>query len=182
MRSQVITITRFKKIAPTLVQFGLVGLSGTLVNLALLALLVTAGLPHLLAALIATEVSIINNFVWNDRWTFKRAGGQSSLLDRFKRFQVVSSLTAILTLGLFTLLADGLHWNYLLAQFVAIGIATVVNFSVNSTFTWGKESRQVQVTTEGPGSTLNFGGVNLEVVKELEEYQELSPSFPGHGR
>lgn len=129
---------RIKSIIPTFSRFLAVGLSGTIVNLALLWLLVNLGMDHLLAALIATEVSIINNFFWNDQWTFKGEAGQDhSKLARFFRFQAVASVTAILTLGLFSIFFQVWHVYYLLAQFCAIGIATTVNFSVNSWLTWG---------------------------------------------
>lgn len=124
------------KIAPVFGRFLAVGLSGTLVNLAVLWLLVNLGLPHFPAAVIATEVSIINNFIWNDYWTFRAVRSQSSLISRFGRFQVVTALTAVLTLGLFALLSNNLRMYYLLAQLIAIGIATLVNFAINSQVTW----------------------------------------------
>jgi dolichol-phosphate mannosyltransferase len=48
--------------------FGLVGLSGLFVNMGLLVILtVYGGLYYLLSSVIAIEVSILNNFLWNDR-------------------------------------------------------------------------------------------------------------------
>ncbi len=134
-------MTRFWQIAPKLGRFAAVGLSGTIVNLGVLWLLATAGMPRLLAALIATEISIINNFIWNDAWTFKAQARQNSRSsrNRFLRFQLVASFTAILTLGLFAFFSDGLHLYYLLAQFIAIGIATLINFVANSRLTWGAQ-------------------------------------------
>lgn len=126
----------FRRIIPVFGRFLVVGASGTLVNLATLWALVNAGVPHLLASLLATEVSIITNFILNDNWTFKRQG-ELSVLARFIRFQLVTSVTAVLTLGLFALFYNTLHLYYLLAQFLAIGIVTVLNFSVNSKLTWG---------------------------------------------
>ncbi len=126
-------------LAPAFGRFLIVGLSGTLVNLAVLAMLVTLGLPQLLAAVIATEVSIINNFFWNDSWTFK-ANRQHSWLGRYIRFQIVASITATLTLGLFAMFTGLWHLHYLLAQFGAIGISTLINFVVNTELTWNKRS------------------------------------------
>lgn len=121
-------------------RFLVVGLSGTLVNLAVLWLLVKVGLPQFGAAAIATEVSIINNFAWNDSWTFKATRKTKQTIQnvagRFLRFQLVTSLTALLTLGLFSLFTNIFNIYYLLAQFVAIGIATLLNFWINSKFTW----------------------------------------------
>jgi dolichol-phosphate mannosyltransferase len=156
---------RIKTLIPTFSRFLAVGLSGTLVNLALLWLLVNLGMDHLLAALVATEISIINNFFWNDQWTFKGDIGQDhSKLARFFRFQVVASFTAVLTLGLFSVFFQVWHIYYLLAQFWAIGFATLVNFSVNSWLTWGLfgPARLAIASISGTPAT-------VKIVKEIEE-------------
>ena len=66
------------------ISFGVVGLSGTVVNASLVYLL--HGLLHWplpVAVVVASEVAIFNNFLWNDRWTFGRR--DPSIL-RFLRF------------------------------------------------------------------------------------------------
>lgn len=158
-------MSRIKTIVPTFSRFLAVGLSGTIVNLVLLWLLVNLGMDHLLAALVATEVSIINNFFWNDQWTFKGDTAQDhSKLARFFRFQAVASITAILTLGLFSLFHQVWQVYYLLAQFWAIGIATMINFSVNSWLTWGlfTPARVAIASISGTPASVN-------IVKEIEE-------------
>lgn len=53
------------------VRFGLVGLSGVLVDMTILYLLhTTLGLPLTRSKLVAAEIAIVNNFVWNDACTF----------------------------------------------------------------------------------------------------------------
>ena len=160
-------MSRVKTIAPTFGRFLAVGLSGTLVNLSLLWLLVNLGMDHFLAALIATEVSIINNFIWNDCWTFKRADcNNRSFLARFIRFQAFASITALLTLGLFSLFFQAFKLHYLLAQFFAIGFATLVNFSINGWLTWGLFA-PARVALASIGGPLN--NVTVTVAKEIEE-------------
>jgi dolichol-phosphate mannosyltransferase len=159
-------MTRLKQFAPKFGRFALVGLSGTLVNLALLWLLASAGMPRLLAALVATELSIINNFVWNDAWTFGQQASQRSRLARFLRFQCIASFTAVLTLGLFALFSDYLHIYYLLAQFIAIGVATLLNFVANSRLTWGE---QAALDFELPFQPASFAIPPTLAIKEVEE-------------
>lgn len=86
-----------------LLRFGLVGLSGVGVNLGALALMSTLGLVSTLASALAIELSIVSNFVFNDRWTFsdRRAGG---LWTRAVRFQLVSLIGALMQWGTFVLL------------------------------------------------------------------------------
>ncbi len=130
-------------LAPLFGRFLAVGLGGTIVNLGVLWLLAGLGLNQFLAALIATEVSIIHNFMWHEGWTFRhtRPPEDSEALptsswQRFLGFQVLSAFAAIFTLGLFAFFTGALHLFYLLAQFFAIGFATVLNFILNATFTW----------------------------------------------
>ena len=54
-------------------RFGLVGLTGVFVDMVVLYLLsdpTTLALPLTRSKIIAAQVAIINNFLWNDRWTF----------------------------------------------------------------------------------------------------------------
>ena len=55
-------------------RFALVGASGVVVDMALLFLLSdprTLGLGLTRSKIVAAELAIINNFLWNDAWTFR---------------------------------------------------------------------------------------------------------------
>lgn len=132
-----------KQVTSTFGRFLTVGLAGTLLNLATLWLLVNLGLDPLWASLLATEVSIVHNFLWNDSWTFGGIEtGNNSKLSRFGRFQLITSFTAGLSFGLFSLFHLVMGWHYLAAQMTAIGLATVLNFVTNSRFTWNRAGAQ----------------------------------------
>src|SRR3954464_8412375 len=54
-----------------LLQFGVVGVSGYVVNLAVFAVLVGPfGVHHIPSAILAFCVAVTNNFWWNRHWTF----------------------------------------------------------------------------------------------------------------
>lgn len=117
-----------------LVRFGVVGLSGVVVNLALVRLFL--GELHwsaFLASALACEVSIGNNFLWNNRWTF---GQRVISLARFVRFNLASLGGLAITTLVFTLLLQRFGLNYLLADLFAIGVATVWNFGASVLWTW----------------------------------------------
>ena len=86
-----------------LLRFGLVGLSGVGVNLGALALLSALGLLSTVASALAIELSILSNFLLNDRWTFaeQRSGTAWS---RALRFQLVSLIGALMQWGTFVLM------------------------------------------------------------------------------
>lgn len=144
-------MVELRQVAATFGRFLTVGLGGTVVNLGSLAGLATLKTPNLLAALIATEIAIIHNFLWNDAWTFKKNQATDNpllrvKLGRFGRFQLITALTASLSLGLFSVFNAVLGWHYLLAQLAAIGFATVLNFGVNAFLTWGLVGRNAILT------------------------------------
>jgi dolichol-phosphate mannosyltransferase len=120
-----------------LLRFGLVGGSGVLVNAGILYLLVTgAGWPHLAAALVSTEASIISNFTLNDRWTFRDAGSRGTWPVRFWRYHAVALGGLAISLAVLAALTLFLGTYYLLANLVGIAIATLWNYMVNIHCTW----------------------------------------------
>lgn len=119
------------------VRYALVGGCGVLVNTGILYLLVTfAGLPHLLAAAISSEVSILTNFVLNEVWTFRDAREGSHPLRRAVQYNVVALGGMVITLGVLFALTTWLGMHYLIANLIAIGAATLSNYALNMKFTW----------------------------------------------
>lgn len=53
------------------------GATGAAVETTVLAALTAAGVPLLAAKLQGTEAGILNNFCWNDRWTFRNERGDT---------------------------------------------------------------------------------------------------------
>jgi putative flippase GtrA len=136
------------------VRFGLVGLSGVVVNTSVLwALARGAHLPVPLASALATETAILSNFALNDRWTF-RAARQHPLLMRLLRFNGVSLGGLTITILLLTLLTSygGLH--LLLANLLAIGAAMAWNYAVNSRWTWSDRPQASSDELQAPGFRL----------------------------
>ena len=122
------------------IRFGLVGLSGVVVNTSVLwALARGAHLPVPLASALATETAILSNFALNDSWTF-RAARQQPFLMRLLRFNGVSLVGLAITTLLLTLLTSYSGLHLLLANLLAIGGAMTWNYVVNSRWTWGGPS------------------------------------------
>ena len=118
-------------------RFGLVGLSGVAVNTAVLWALVHGGhLSIVLASVLATETAILNNFLFNDRWTFRGAGHRRPFGQRLLRFNGVALGGMAITVGLLTTLTTYGHLNLLFANMLAVGAATSWNYIVNSRWTW----------------------------------------------
>lgn len=121
-----------------LVRFALVGASGYAVNLVFFALLSeAAGLHHALAAIGAFCVAVANNYCWNRRWTFADTGAV-----RFQaaRFFTVSLAGLAVNLVVLEGLIGPAQTPPLLAQAVAVAVATPVNFIGNKLWTFDSTS------------------------------------------
>lgn len=120
-----------------LVQFGLVGALGAIVNTVLLFLLAeVCGLHHLIAAAVASEAAILHNFTLNNCWTF----GDLELLHSWTRravgYNVVALSGLVISLVVLAALTTLLGLHYLIANVFAMGAATLWNYGLNARFTW----------------------------------------------
>jgi dolichol-phosphate mannosyltransferase len=121
------------------ISFGLVGLSGVVVNTVILWGLVQGlGLPVLLSSALATEAAILSNFLLNDRWTFRTAAHQGRLVRRLLRFNGVALGGMAITAAMLAALTAHGHLPLLLANLLAVGAAMGWNYVVNSRWTWGQ--------------------------------------------
>jgi putative flippase GtrA len=117
-----------------LLQFGLVGASGYVVNLAVFAVVVgPLNVHHIPAAIIAFCVAVTNNFWWNRHWTFDARHGHAGF--QAARFFTVSVLALLINLVALELLIRG-GMGDLPAQAVAVAIAMPFNFVGNKLWTF----------------------------------------------
>jgi putative flippase GtrA len=120
-----------------LMQFGLVGASGYLINLVVFALLNGAvNIHYIAAAILAFAVAVMNNFWWNRHWTFDAKHGHAGF--QAARFFTVSVLALVVNLIALKLLVGG-GMSELPAQAIAVAIAMPFNFIGNKLWTFDDE-------------------------------------------
>jgi dolichol-phosphate mannosyltransferase len=124
-------------------RFGLVGLSGVFVDMAVLYLLsdpTTLGLPLTRSKILAGEIAIFNNFLWNDAWTFADVAMQQrswrQRLKRFLKFNLICLAGLVLNVLVLNLVFNFIIHNRYIANLIAIAIATIWNFWVNLKLSW----------------------------------------------
>jgi dolichol-phosphate mannosyltransferase len=90
--------------------------------------------------LVAAEAAIINNFLWNDAWTFGDVSARQRALPqrlrRFGKFQLICLAGVILNTILLNLQFNFLHMNRYVANGVAIAAVTGWNFWLNLKLSW----------------------------------------------
>lgn len=132
---------RFRFPIGRFLRFGLVGISGLMVDMTFLYVLYDVlGIGLTRSAIVAAELAIINNFFWNDRWTFGDLARQQSqrgmAIKRFLKFNIVCLMGLILKVLLLNLFFNGLHVNAYVANLMAILVVTVWNFWINLKLSW----------------------------------------------
>ncbi|HEY9664176.1 MAG TPA: GtrA family protein, partial [Allocoleopsis sp.] len=123
------------------IRFALVGVSGLVVDMGMLYLLYdVVGLRLTRSAILAAELAIVNNFIWNDRWTFRDLASQQrakrQVVKRFLKFNLVCLAGVVLKIILLNILFNGLYLNAYLANLIAILLVTLWNFWINLKLSW----------------------------------------------
>jgi len=118
-------------------KYSLVGVSGVFVNLGLYLFLTRYyEISEVVAPLIAIESALISNFILNNFWTFGKRVTQSRIRVKFIKFHLVSGLSALINYSVFLALFLVFGLFDILANLIGIGLAAIVNYLINSNWTW----------------------------------------------
>ncbi|EKD90372.1 MAG: hypothetical protein ACD_31C00006G0007 [uncultured bacterium] len=137
--------------AKTIIKFGLVGVTGTLVDFLFYKILINYyGLPPATSKGFSTEIAIINNFTFNNFWTFRHRKTKTNLYQKFGIFNLVSLggliIAVLIVKGLHTYFGDGsviifdrpIAYNNFFF-FATIPPVMIWNFLINHYVTWKHE-------------------------------------------
>src|ERR1043166_3289101 len=77
-------------------KFNGVGAIGFALQLGTLAALLWTGVQYLAATAIAVELSVLNNFLWHERWTWRdRPAAGAARAQRLLRFHLLNGIVSI---------------------------------------------------------------------------------------
>lgn len=108
---------------------GLVGIGVQLLTLTILASVLKVN--YLFSTFLAVEMTVLHNFVWHERWTWVERTRQMAghRLRRLIRFHLTNGLISIGgNILLMWILVSKVHLHYFVANLIAIGACSVVNF------------------------------------------------------
>ena len=125
-------------------RFNGVGVVGFALQIALLALLLRLGLNYLPATAIAVELTVLHNFLWHERWTWRDrlAGAEApsrwlgaGRAGRLWRFHASNGLISLAgNLLLMRLLVGLLGLPAIPANLAAVLLCALVNFAASDRF------------------------------------------------
>jgi dolichol-phosphate mannosyltransferase len=123
------------------IRFGIVGFSGVFVDMGVfyvLRVLLELGLTR--SAILSAEIAIVNNFFWNDIWTFgdisQQQKGFKKQVKRFLKFQIICLAGLILNVLIVNILYNIFGVNEFIAKLIAIALVMVWNFWFNLKLSW----------------------------------------------
>ena len=128
-------------------KFALVGFSGYLINAFGLHLFAVVWLwPEWASWLVATELSIISNFTFNNLWTFKAKQilGLTKIFKKFLHFNLTSAgaLVIMTTAGTLGVKLWGPQYRQILLPFIILFLVVPYNYFMYTTFIWKTKKRK----------------------------------------
>lgn len=119
-----------------LLAFNGIGAIGFAVQLLLLALLLRLGAHYLLATLIAVELTVLHNFAWHERWTWRdRPASGAARRRRLWRFHAANGIVSIGgNLLLMRVLVGVCGLPPIAANLAAVIACAVVNYTASDRF------------------------------------------------
>jgi len=122
------------------IKFGTVGFIGYLVNASTLWLFTKWAWPGALAWGVSTEFAIINNFIFNNIWTFKseKITGIGNILRKFLQFNLTSggALLIQVAAGSVSDLIFGSHYRQLALPFIIVFLVLPYNYFMYNVVIW----------------------------------------------
>ncbi|MEK7100413.1 MAG: glycosyltransferase family 2 protein, partial [Patescibacteria group bacterium] len=126
-----------------IIKFGIVGGTGFIVNLLFLRVFRGLGLSELLVWLFATELAIINNYVFNNIWTFKDSEikGLKAITLKFLQFNLTSAGALIIQsiAGPLGTKLIGEQYDFIVLAFVVVFLVLPYNYLMYTKVIWKKK-------------------------------------------
>jgi dolichol-phosphate mannosyltransferase len=156
-----------------LLRFGLVGVTGIVVNSLVLALATEVlGIYYLLSVALATMASTTWNFALTEFWVFGSRQQKDGMGKRFSLFFIVNALTLLVREPAVYLLTSIFGLHYLVSNLVSLGVLMIGRYILADLWIWGnqKEAKPTPKAAEAPSTVSQTGsnplsaGVNMKQI------------------
>jgi dolichol-phosphate mannosyltransferase len=132
--------------AVRLLKFGLVGLSGLVVNSIVLYVAAgVLGIHYLIGATIATQASTVWNFVFSDQWVFSDASSSSGPWQRFGMFWLMNNIALAARWPMLFFLTSILGINYLVSNVLTLVVVMFARYAFSYAVIWRSRESAVEL-------------------------------------
>jgi dolichol-phosphate mannosyltransferase len=123
--------------------FAIIGLLGAVANLAIMWALTSLGMPYIWAAIIGAEVTIIGNFVLQERFVFADMRSDARGIGmRFAASFAFNNVEAALRIPIMALMVESWHISSVLATAISLVVAFVARFLFHSLVVYAPRGRK----------------------------------------
>ncbi|GAA3201688.1 glycosyltransferase family 2 protein [Microbacterium terregens] len=154
-----LTALRFGKMS----LFAVIGGLGALVNVAIVWALTQLGVNYIVAAIIASELTIIGNFLLQERFVFQDMKGEASgVWSRFIKSFTFNNTELLIRIPIVALMVSGGHISAVIATAITLFVAFIVRFVFHSLVVYaprkaGATSRARQLVDELDAQAMSPG-------------------------
>lgn len=129
--------------------FALVGGAGAVANLVIMWGLIRLGMDYVPAALVASEITIIGNFLLLEYLVFADMRAESGRMrERFVKSFVFNNLEAVVRIPVLWVLVEGAHLPSVFAAALTLVAAFVVRFVFHALVVYAPKKRRIEVVSE----------------------------------
>lgn len=140
-----LTMLRFGRMSA----FALVGGAGAIANLVIMWGLIRLGLDYIPAALIASELTIVGNFLLLEYLVFADMRADSGRMrERFVKSFVFNNIEAVVRIPVLWVLVEGAHFPSVLAAALTLVVAFVVRFVFHALVVYAPRKRRAAAVRE----------------------------------
>ena len=123
-------ISGFLALVKQFIKFGVVGISNTLLALAIYyALVLGVGLHYILSNTIAFAISVLNAYYWNSKYVFRQS--PENKVAQMAKVYASYGITFLVSTGLLFLMVDVLGMSEVVAPIINLSITVPLNFMLN---------------------------------------------------
>lgn len=126
----------FYKLIKQFIKFGIVGVSNTLLSLAIYYILVFINVNYLIANIVAFIISVLNAYYWNNKYVFK--SNNNSTFKKLIKVYLSYGVTFVLGTVLLYVMVDCMGISKYIAPIINLIITIPLNFLLNKLWAFKK--------------------------------------------
>lgn len=131
-------------------RFAVVGVLGIAVNsVALVFFTEVLGLHYALSAILASQVSTLNNFILTELWVFRGRDARRHLIVRYLTFNALNVATLAVRVPLLVLFTEWFGIHYVLSSILAIGVTFGIRYFIADNWIWAGRDARDQSAEDG---------------------------------
>lgn len=130
-----------KKLIVQFVKFGIVGVSNTLISLAIYYILVYFNCNYIVANTLGFIISVLNAYYWNNKYVFKSKEEETGKKHKVKKLVKVYmsyGVTFVLSTVLLYVMVDVMHISEYIAPILNLCVTVPINFVMNKLWAFKK--------------------------------------------